>query len=278
MKRGRPAFWNSDKVIHDIKILEKKLKRRPCKRDSSLLYSMSRKFFGSWNNAMKAAGYSIKELQYINSKIKITPNICYFVGLVITDGHIQITQKKNYKVMLFTSYKNEKDMIVSLIHHLFNYQPLVRPKKYGWNKRVNYEIQISSKSLVNYLTTKFDIPAGNKSNSIRVPKFFFNTSKTNLISFLRGIIDGDGGISENAFKVSISSGSLLFLQDLKNIFIKLNLNSGSARSAGGNTFEIGFYKKSEITKLYEILYPANFYYQRKKAALENLFNYQITVN
>jgi intein/homing endonuclease len=223
---------------------------------------------------MKIAGYKIKNFQYVEIP-PISPDLCYFVGLVMTDGHIHITRNKNgstsYKVMLFTSYENEKDMIVSLINKLFNYKSLVRIKKYGWNVSTNNEIHISSKILTKFLNEKFEIPIGNKSNSIRVPTFFFNTSKDNITSFLRGVIDGDGSVCENAFKLTISSGSFLFLKGIKKLFFELGLNPSNIRKySNENVFEVGFYKKSEIEKLYNFLYPASFYYLRKKLTLDKL--------
>jgi hypothetical protein len=260
------------KVIQELKGLHNKLGRRPVKRDNNSLYAKTRKYFGNWNNALEVAGYKVKYHQFIDEP-KITPELCYFIGLVITDGHLQILKNKNtksckYCICLCTSYAEELELIKYLTKYLFDYKPLIRERIYGWNKRINYEVQITSKTLVNFVNQTFGIPIGAKSLSVRVPKFFFSTEINNLSAFIRGLIDGDGSVGSG--RMGICSGSKNFVCDLTELF---DNKFGVIAYLGNNSYGVNYvsvYKKENLKKLYNLLYPAKFFYPRKKASWDKL--------
>lgn len=266
------------KILDEIKRIHKKLGRRPVKRDNYSLYFKSRKHFGSWNNAMESAGYEIKFRQYIEIP-EITDEFCYFVGLVISDGHLQILKNKKtknckYTIYLTTSYSEELELIVKLIKKIFNYNPYFRAKKkYGWNKLTSYEIQINSKKLLKYINQKFDIPIGAKSKSVKLPSFFYNSEIENTAAFLRGIIDGDGCINKQ--RIEISSGSNNFRRELVKLFKnKLNITSKIYSKGIGKIKTVCIIRKEDIKKLYCLIYPSEFYYPRKKLSWDKLLKYK----
>lgn len=266
MTQGRK--WNKNKVIKEILRLHRELKRRPVKRDYPMLNVMARKYFGSWNNAMKASGYKTKELQHITIP-SLSPNFWYFIGLLITDGHIQYQKSKKYRIVVSTSYNKEKEMISRLTLKLFDYKPLIVKRKYGWNILPNYEIIISSKDLLKFLNKKINIPLGAKSKTIRVPKLLFSESSKNIFSFIRGVIDGDGDISIKKNMVRISSGSYLFLRDMKKLLLNVNISSGKILKER-TVFRINISTLCNIRRLYEHCYISDFYYPRKKKQLDKL--------
>src|SRR3989344_7071373 len=144
--------WNKKEGINRLDLLKKELGRRPVKRDSPALYSLSRRYFGSWNNMMIKAGYKCKKFQKPIIHNKITGDMYYFLGLLSTDGHIQALKKMHkYRVMLYTSEKEEVKIILKLIKRLFHYDASIRARKTGFSSRPNYEIYISSKKIACYL-------------------------------------------------------------------------------------------------------------------------------
>jgi intein/homing endonuclease len=253
-------------IISEIHELHKKLKRRPVKRDSSILYHMSRKYFGTWNNAMKNAGYKVKIFQNVFIPC-ISQDLCYFIGLLITDGHL-VFKPHDYRVTISTSYIEEKEMICNLIKNLFKYIPSIRKREYDRNALTSYEICIFSKNLSKFLHEKFKIPSGAKSSIVRVPNIIFHVSRDNVYSFIRGVIDGDGSIWAEKFKISISSGSYLFLKDLRILLNKLTISSGEVvkdRSA----YKLHIYNSNNnLRKLYNLIYTSKFYYPRKKSSYD----------
>jgi len=269
--------WTKELVIAEINSLNRKFGRRPNKRDSSYLYASARKFFGSWNNAMKEAGFEVKLNQKPNLPKKLDEDLAYFLGLLITDGHIVFDDvHKKYKVMLFNSYTAEQKIIINLIKQLFDYEPKIRKKKYGFNKLSNHEIYITSKDLAGTLTQQFKIPNGAKSKIVQVPNYLFNSKKTIKGAFLRGVIDGDGHVAKNRPNISVSSGSKEFLDGFGRLLNGLNMHPSSPKSKGPsnpNTFEINLCRKEEIKRLFSIVYQySNYFYPRKKRAWEDLKN------
>ena len=102
-------------LVKSILNLERKLGRRPTKWDSGTLYRYSRKYLGSWNNLMKAAGYQVKSHQYPTVP-PYNQDFAYFLGLLVTDGTVYYNPKlTKYKVAIYTSYPEERDIIVKLV-------------------------------------------------------------------------------------------------------------------------------------------------------------------
>jgi DNA-binding transcriptional regulator WhiA len=265
--------WTKKKILEEILLLEKRLGRVPVKRDNSNLYSLSRKYFGSWNNLMKEAGYIVKERQHpIIPKLNLR-NLYYFMGLLCTDGHIHIDKEKTRnKLMIFTSNKDEREMIFKLIYNLFQYKASIREKIYGFSKRPNYEIYISSKSICEFFCN-LGVPSGAKSLTIALPEIIKNCKTCFFWDFLRGVFDGDGSIinTEKSKAFKIASGSEKFLEDFKQIFINKDF-SPILRKERNNLWILKFNKKEEINKIYNLLYKdAEFFYTRKKLNWERQY-------
>ena len=124
-----------EELIRQVKELHQKLRRRPTKRDNNSLYEKSRVYFGYWNKLMEAAGYKVKYNQYPEIPNELTEDLAYFVGILITDGHLQWQRKTEkssarYCMQLYNSYEEEKVMLIRLIKGLFKYNAFIRSKKY----------------------------------------------------------------------------------------------------------------------------------------------------
>jgi len=252
-------------VLAEIKKLHKLNNRRPVKRDSNSLYQATRKFYGTWNNALRVAGYYVKDFQNPNIP-KISPELAYFVGLIITDGHLRYDKKsRSYSISIYNSYPKETKTIIKLIKQLFNYSPTIRKRKYGFSKSINNEIIISSKKLVLFLHQTFGIPLGAKSKIIQLPVIFAKDDEL-FYNFLRGVIDGDGHIRRKG--ISISSQSETFLKQIKNKLADLSfIRIENARTTNSLLIE----RQNDMRQLYAKLYGSpNFFYNRKKDAYDNV--------
>ncbi|HDK41900.1 MAG TPA: hypothetical protein ENG87_00860, partial [Candidatus Pacearchaeota archaeon] len=260
--------WTKEKIIQEVFSLERKQKRRPTKHDYSNLYTLSKKHFGSWSNMMKYAGYNVKSLQKPTIPDLNSNSFHYFLGLLYTDGHVVFDKlNQTYKIMLFTSYVEEKNMIVRLIKNLFNYKASIRLKKYGFNKRINHEIYISSKKLCGFLIKEIKFPAGAKSLTVRLPNIVLK-DPSKAWHFIRGVFDGDGSIinTEKAYFLKICSGSKRFINDLGKLMVKLGFKGGIIRQEREKLWVWKINKKKDLKRFYQLAYKDcnGYYYQRKK--------------
>lgn len=207
-------------------------------------------------------------MNYANNKIPSldSENLYYFLGLLCTDGHIQIIKKKSmYKLIIFTSNNDEKEMISHLMNELFNRKTSIREKNYGFSVRPNYEISIYSKDICNFLCG-IGIPFGAKSLTIILPDIIKKAESRFFWNFIRGIFDGDGSIinTPKSYAFKIASGSEKFLDDLKNAFLERGF-SPILRKERENLWVLRLNKKTEIDHIYHLIYSnAKYFYLRKK--------------
>jgi len=259
--------WDKEKILLKFDNLRKTLGRTPVKRDDEILYQTVRRYFGSWNNLLNQKKISFKEFQKPNLPNVDDGRFFYFLGLLITDGHIEITRgkKHNYQIKIYTSYEDEKEMILELIKYLFNYRASVRERRMGFGKKLNYEIYISSRVLCEFITNNIKIPSGNKSQIIRVPNITFKSKEDKIASFLRGVIDGDGSILKTG-AMKIVSGSEGFLKDIKFLLAKLNIKSGKLSKDKNGVYTLWVCGKDGLKNLGSQLYylESMMFYKRKR--------------
>jgi len=254
-------------VIVKLKDLSSKLKHTPSKRTSDALNYYAKKNFGSWNAALRAAGFSTKTVQ--KAKLpKISADLYYFLGLLYTDGHVVWREKKrDYQIQIYTSYSEELDLIKRLFKVLFDYEPFIRKRKMGFNVKPNYSIHMCSKSVIEYLAQEYGLFLGKKAKRICLPKF---RSKEYFWHFLRGVVDGDGGIGDG---ITIFSASKTFLLEIAKILQSYEFKTSKLyeRHRKSITYSLSIRSRTDLERLYNLLYKdAEFFYPRKKFALELL--------
>lgn len=258
-------IFSKENLIERVFVLEKELGRRPTKWDDNSLYCQARKLFGSWNKFMQAAGFEVRFCQKIG-KVTFDSDFPYLLGLLVTDGHIYYTHKF-VKVAFYTSYPEERDFIIDLIKKMFNYNASFSSKMASFNKKPNYEIRICSKTLADVLNKEWEVPLGAKSSIVRVPKKIMQGSIYSKQLFLKGVIDGDGSITK--WGIKITSGSTLFLEDLKQLLGDLEIHSGSIIVERPTTFSIRINKKKDLLR-FKSIYSQGPSYPRKKESFNKI--------
>lgn len=131
-----------------------------------------------------------------------TPNFCYLVGLICTDGHIQwpgCTKSSHMYRCLISQHKKEQKL-------LENIQKCFGGKIYKLTKS-QMCWSIGGKEFTEYLRDIVGI-TNNKSLSLNVKKWFDELSEENKKHFIRGVLDGDGSISCIPQKRILKSGTM----------------------------------------------------------------------
>lgn len=193
-----------------------------------------------------------------------TPNKAYLLGFITADG--AITGKKWEKPSSCSIEVHEKDK------ELLEFAKLeINPKSTiticNYNNKHNVKISFSSIKLANSLE-KYGI-VKNKSKIIKAVPYDL-IPKDLLRYYFRGLIDGDGSISQKG-RISIYSGSKEYIQNVQEILVK-EVGVKKLKIYQGTSYFIAWSSIEDRKKLFEYLYGnlnATFYYKRKYVRLYN---------
>jgi len=124
--------------------------------------------------------YSINKDKLFNST---DPIVCYFAGLVATDGYVPA---KINKIELSLTGDDELTLLKQLNNYFENTYPI-----YNY-KDDNYRAVFSMDGIKEFFKKSFNIPDGPKTFDVSVPETFYNEDCAKM--YLRGCIDGDGSV------------------------------------------------------------------------------------
>lgn len=183
-----------------------------------------------------------------------TRDFDYFLGLLATDGCItdnkvvfDFSEENKELLEYWNEFLGNKCNINVSIHKVF--------------KVPQYRISFRNKDICDYLGTFGIIP--NKTFNLQL----------NYINWdvLRGIIDGDGCISESnngsTLRIGITSGCKQFLEQVQQFYIKNNIVSYLRESDRNKnlTYDLYVYNTKDVIKIYNNLYSnAHYFLKRKK--------------
>lgn len=167
----------------------------------------------------------------------------YWIGYICADGSIQYNvSSRVYKVSLYS-----KDY--EIIEKFQNYfGEIVCIHK---SKKDLYEAYISSKELCEYFINELNITP-NKTLSLNP-----NIEYTN--NFILGYFDGDGCIVNSTddrkrYESNLTSGSLIFLEKIKEELDKQNIHSFIYKHNDCNAYKIRIDRKVDSEKFYKWMY------------------------
>ncbi len=139
---------------------------------------------------VNVSSLSINSGNTINLPENVDFRLYYFLGLLLGDGCLCISKERelkrqSYSVRIAVKGKERINHVSELMEHLFGIRPSCHKGK-GC-----YDVCIYSKALLFFLNTYYEIPIGEKYDSIRVPAKIKNDS-VYIKYFLRGLMDSDG--------------------------------------------------------------------------------------
>ena len=148
-----------------------------------------------------------------------TPNFCYLIGLICTDGHINIRDGKKDNCGNTCRIQLAKSSLYLLenIQQFFGGYIIKKSQR-----TAQYPIwHIGNKMFNEYLINVVGLTQ-NKTLTLNIRNWFNLLTDINKNHFIRGVIDGDGSISisnnsrgYNDYKVYITSASVDFLKMLQ---------------------------------------------------------------
>lgn len=205
--------------------------------------------FWKFLEGKRLLSYAHKEDMIFDSKID--EEISYFLGWLLTDGHI----RKGRAVIAIT--QKFKEPLEKLKRILI--------KKYSINEshfiirfsRREWRLGIYSSPLKFVLLEYFKIPSGCKHAIIRVPEQILRSeSNNNKFAFLSGVLEGDGHVgSSNQWKgyhypkIEILMKNENFLEDMSKLTESLGIRCTKFKCSDG-TFCLGIKSKESFEAVY----------------------------
>ena len=218
---------NSNMRLTDRELIKKLLakhKKMKLPRGDISKYNRATMPLSMFFKLAKICNFQIPNILYITNKTgkskpipvrnSINKNICYIIGAMLGDGHIGNSESKG-KEVVFSA--NDKPTVMhkfeNYIYEEFGLKPKKDPKK-----GLIYYSTVLGESLI-----RLGVPAGEKGNIIRVPKYFFEQEEELIKYFISGLFDTDGSAS-NSIRI-ISTISSRMASDVKWLLLKLGIIS-----------------------------------------------------
>lgn len=187
---------------------------------------------------------------------KWSPEMAYVLGYFAADGYMSLNSRGG----CFIGFSSTDLELIEKIKKLIGSEHRIgirRRKNANWKDA--YTLQIGSKKIFNDLLHLNLVP--NKSNILKMPE----VPKKYFCHFLRGYFDGDGSIFFGKHqrktrkspiyiaRISFTSGSKQFLEEILRKIRKYNLFEGGGISQKNRGFELRFALYDSL-KLYKFMY------------------------
>jgi holliday junction DNA helicase RuvB len=193
-----------------------------------------------WGNTINIKEFSFKpcnhnHTDYSETRIPtlLTKELCWFLGLLIGDG--TITDKNTIQ---FTSADEELiKKYINVSFNLFNCKHYISKDKRS--SAVN--IRISNRKIRDFL--KHIGLNYSDSNTKKIPEIILNTTKENIVEFIKAYFDCDGYMERNGTFISITSASRKMIQQLHLVLLNFGIvSSFKGRNKKITTTKRTYYK------------------------------------
>jgi hypothetical protein len=111
------------------------------------------------------------------------PIVSYLAGLTATDGYVP---ERVNKIEIGLTGESEHELLIQLNEYFENTYPI-----YNY-KENEFRAVFSADGIKDFFKKNFNIPEGPKTFDVATPETFFNEDCAKM--YLRGCIDGDGGV------------------------------------------------------------------------------------
>jgi hypothetical protein len=164
--------------------------------------------------------------------IKITPELCEFIGTFIGDGFMNKYGNK-YIIQITGDYKLDKEYYEKTLTQIIK-KVIPTAKPYMVKVDNTLRFTVYSKDLYKYFTEKLKLVNGKKVYLVTIPNKIINSKDYKLInSCLRGIYDTDGGVAFDRRKsyvkpyirIVLHMKSPELIKQIYNILLKQNIKA-----------------------------------------------------
>jgi len=173
------------------------------------------------NSTCMTPATEYRYIEYDNEKIILDEDFAWFLGIILTDGHIWTGKNAQYRIDL--DQCNENKEVIVRFEKICN--------KLGINcltysfKNNKTRVYFNNKKWWSIITQL--IPSGNKTKRIQIPQLITKSPLTVCMSFIAGLIDGDGYVSKADGRIKIVSSCKEFIENLRLFLVTIGMPSVS---------------------------------------------------
>lgn len=185
----------------------------------------------------------------IEKYIELDENLAFLAGLIISDGHVM---KLDNSIEFCGNDINLINICFDLFEKIFD----ITPRRLNDKNRNSYRIRANGVELKKFFIEQLGIPQGSKSLTVTLPEVFKKCSDSIFSAFIAGVIEGDGNIDKKDWRIRICSGSVNFVNELKENLkfrgIKSYISSFNQKWTDNLGYHIGFSVTPLIAKYLRI--------------------------
>ena len=192
----------------------------------------------------------------------------YFLGLIVSDGCIVVRDGGRQQTLGLVLQEKDGYMVEYLANILGRNVYTCYPKG---SDQTAIGVHIGSNYLVNRLRS-YNITE-RKSTDGHIETAFQHIPSNMVHHYIRGIIDGDGCISNTkCYSISVC-GNYYDLLDIANVFSSIECRKLLPRKISDNLYEVKWASIGDIKKIIKYLYlDATIYLERKKQKADEILN------
>lgn len=173
----------------------------------------------------------------IQKHVELNEDLAFLTGLIFSDGHVM---KLDNSIEFCGNDINLINICFDLFEKVFD----ITPRRINDKNRNSYRIRANGVELKKFFIEQLGIPQGSKSLTITLPSVFKKCSDSIFSSFIAGVIEGDGSIDKKNWIIRICSGSVNFVNELRENFkfrgIKSHIHSFNQKWTDNLGYHIGF--------------------------------------
>ncbi len=159
----------------------------------------------------------------IDKKSNFNDKFCELVGFYMADGWINQSGRSNR--LYFSINKNEINYIKDLLNNFSGYMNFnIIEREYGDN---SIKVEVNSKKFIN-LFKKYDCIKDGAKNAF-IPQFIMNGSRNNILSFIKGYLNGDGHICKKDNVIGFTTISERIAYELQILLLGLGYPSNKIK-------------------------------------------------
>src|SRR3989338_3049170 len=194
------------------------------------------------------------------SQMRLTENLCEFVGAFIGDGGLQVNGRyRGVNIYGHATLDWEyHERIGEIIQKTFGLLPFRKIKP---NANACY-LNVKSRRLCKLFASRFGFPSGCKTYTVKIPEEILKADRAFLFRTIRGIFDTDGNFFLDKRKtyrapyprITLRTASKPLFRQLKQILEKeFSLHAAQKKNGSKKIFEIVIYGHNQIEKWMKII-------------------------